>query len=211
MDEQKSKQPRFKRGMRAHMWSPFMRDEDSESDDEFVGSVIGVDDTDMSITAYHLVQILLKLLLSLGELDMNHNVRGRTLSATILPSLLYFLSQFRPEGSHVNGTQKTEKWLNSHNQSNNNRLDGHVHNETSAYVGAFARESSTSLRTSETDEAGADGGEDVEAVPWQGDEKVLLLRQVVRTVLTLSAIVATQQNGVRILMHLKVVDHLLDL
>lgn len=51
--------------------------------------------------------------------------------------------------------------------------------------------------------------EDTVPLPWKRECGLVLLQQVVRMILTLSGIVATQQNGVRILLSLKVVPSIL--
>ncbi|KAL8559615.1 hypothetical protein ACOMHN_008326 [Nucella lapillus] len=52
-------------------------------------------------------------------------------------------------------------------------------------------------------------GEDAVPLPWRRENGLVLLQQLVRLILTLSGIVATQHNGVRILLSLKVVPSVL--
>ena len=52
-------------------------------------------------------------------------------------------------------------------------------------------------------------GEDSVVVPWAREKSLRLYQQLVRVILSLSGIVATQQNGVRIILSLKVVTGLL--
>ncbi|GFS19430.1 lysosomal-trafficking regulator [Elysia marginata] len=236
-------QPRFKRGFRVtHMWTPtpINREEDSDTDDEYLGHMVNCDSSSTSaltsVTGFHVVRIILRLLRSLGELDMGPYgyIRGRALSATILPHLLYLFSQFRQPGlkaAELNSIAKTELWLdNHHSQSdkdffsksstdqpvvdsgqsgNKNSRDGVE--EYGHVWDSSAKADATGHKSDDFDSYETQTEEEVESVPWHGASKMLVLRQLVRAILTLSGIVATQQNGVRILINLRVVDILLDL
>ena len=248
-ERSRNRQPRFKRGFRvSHMWitTPLNRDEDSDTDDEYLGHMVKRDtDTQSeelsSVTGYHVVRIVLRLLRSLGELDMGPHgyLRGRALSATILPHLLYLFSQFRQLGlkaAELNSIAKTELWLDNHHYQNNKQNSSKsnenqhpdqpcssvtqsgnkkvTHNVDGQYKGngpAEAEAGPIGQKSDEFDIYETQTEEEFESVPWHGTCKMLVLRQLVRAILTLSGIVATQQNGIRILINLKVVDTLLDL
>ncbi|XP_076442605.1 lysosomal-trafficking regulator-like isoform X2 [Babylonia areolata] len=55
----------------------------------------------------------------------------------------------------------------------------------------------------------AEGVEDTVVLPWVREDGLILLQQLVRLILTLSGVVATQHNGVRILLSMKVVPSIL--
>ncbi|XP_035828113.1 lysosomal-trafficking regulator isoform X2 [Aplysia californica] len=215
-EERRAKQPRFKRGLRTHMWSAQARDEDSDTDDEYIGSVKEVLDSGGFITAYHLARIILRLLQTLGELDVGQNSAGRGLSASILPHLLYFLAQFRqpmpqqqPQQSReeLSGISKAEKWLESQPLPTRDASNQHnAENVASTEEVMADREvdAENGLRSSFDEE-------EADTVPWQGVTRMVVLKQLVRALLTLSSIVATQQSGVRILNNLKVIESLLDI
>ncbi|CAL1534579.1 unnamed protein product, partial [Lymnaea stagnalis] len=219
LEERRLKQPRYKRGMRGHLWSPYVKEEDSETDDEYIGSLGQVEDSHISVTAFHLIRIILRLLLSLGELDLSQNVRGRALSATILPHFLHFISRFRhqvPTLDAMYGISKAEEWLASQKEehmkgslpesqkdASHDTDDFDSTDKPRASLSPEAKELKSERNTSLSDE-------EVEIFPWHGAQKVALLKQAVRAVLTLSGIVATQQNGVKILINLKTYDTLLD-
>ena len=231
-ERSRNRQPRFRRSFRVtHLWtpSPINKEEDSDTDDEYLGHMVNCDNSSTSealtsVTGFHVVRVVLRLLQSLGELDMGPHgyLRGRALSATILPHLLYFFSQFKQPGlkaAELNSITKTEQWLDSHHYqssketSSKNAEDQHPHEFPSNDKNGVAGFSSDRRGSPEVNTAyqKSDTEEEVESVPWHGTCKMLVLRQLVRAILALSGIVATQQNGVRILTNLKVMDTLLDL
>ncbi|GFN74593.1 lysosomal-trafficking regulator [Plakobranchus ocellatus] len=257
-DRSRNRLPRFKRSIRIpHIWAPtaFNREEDSDTDDEYLGHMMNsgsssdsATETLSSVTGFHVLRVLLRLLKSLGELDMEPHgyPRGRALSATILPHLLYLFSQFRQPGlkaAELNSLAKTELWVDSQynqgsKQCSRTKAEEQQQNRAGSRQDEPMAKDSTLNRDNDKDckdnegarnirdapEGGATGpksedldncdvqpDEEMESVPWHGTCKMLVLRQLVRTILTLSGIVATQQNGVRILINLKVMDTLLDL
>lgn len=210
-EERKSRHPKYKRGLRSHIWSPLSKEDDSETDDDYAALLGHIEEKQVVITAYHLVRIILRLLLSLGELDLHQSVRGRALSATILPHILYFVTCFRQQISkheEISGIIKAEKWLDTQHATPDNsespeRASGadHPHLNNSGF----------GVGNGPGNSEGTFPEEESEAAPWDGPHRVALLKQSVRAVLTLAAIVATQQNGVRIVMNLNIFDTLLDL
>ncbi|XP_055879864.1 lysosomal-trafficking regulator-like isoform X2 [Biomphalaria glabrata] len=205
LEGHRSKQPRFKRSLRVHMLSSFIKDEDSETDDDNTFFIKSVQDSSLTITAYHLVKIILRLLLSLCEMDMTQNVRGRAISANVLPHLLFLISQFSHRTSIPNdqtGILKSEQWLDSQKQEL--ELEKVTSSEGCPQMNHDKELAESSLPPDDQSD------EEIEGLPWAGKEKVSLLKQAVRAVLSLAGIVATQQNGVKIIMKLKVYDTLLD-
>lgn len=189
----KNKHPKFKRGLRLYLWSPSVnRLEDSESDDDFLSHAEMDQVSRLSASGFHLVQIVLQILQSIGEMDVNnHNIIGSTLSATILPHFLFLLKQFGKD-------------------RNRDSLDTSVTSSKDSGSEPWKNNQNIGECNADFVDSSASDDEQQESLPWSGVHRLTLLKQIVRAVLSLSGIVATQQNGVRILNNLKVVDTLLD-
>ena len=54
-------------------------------------------------------------------------------------------------------------------------------------------------------------GSEEEEVPWCGVERMVVLKQLVRALLSLCSVVATQQSGVTVLRNMGIVEKLLDM
>ena len=206
--DRRHKQPRFKRGLRSHMWHTH-KNEDSDTDDDLIGSVPVTAVTPGNISSYHLARLILTLLQSIGCLDHAPTHSSyQALSATILQHLLSLYQQFRVPSSsphssseELSGISKAEQWVDTQpladppdqgSPHGSNQTDGQVH----------SLESHPSACESSCSESVA---------PWVGLKKLVLLKQVMRAILSLSAVVATQQNGVRILGSQNIIEALLDL
>ncbi|XP_025103482.1 lysosomal-trafficking regulator-like isoform X3 [Pomacea canaliculata] len=152
-DDRKSRHRRFRKSMRTQMWTSSVKEEVSDSDEDFVNMFQHLPTRIGTLSSSSMFRLILLLLEDLGTQDVRTGTPGKILSLTILPVLIDVLKSF---------SEDTRAQMNTEQKQ------------------------------------AAD--HEVISLPWQRETCLLVLQHLLRLILTLSAIVATQQTSIRILL-----------